>query len=461
LQWGSRLATLGRGAATALALAQMARSPRQSLRMTFILSLATAFAIFTLVFTATQDRRIFDVANHQSGADFSGTIASQVHVVPLPVSPAEVKQRTMDYRHIAGVISATVGYAGQVTAGKNMSIELRAVDADTFARTAIWTEQNSSQSLTALMTQLSTRRTSALASNVVPAIVDDNLWIALGLSTARRNFTLKLDAGSVNFMAIARVNLIPTVNDSNEQGIPGSTVATGGVLADYSSCYTVYAQSLHYTSSAILPLNYAWLRTQGDAPSLVNVRKALGTVDLRADRQLDPLIDRRAIISSLQQEPLYLTLIGVLSLGATMALLLALLGCLIASWLNARSRLINFAVLRALGAVPQQLASLLIWEQSIIYTTALLLGMIFGVVLSALVVPTLIFTSVNPESGGNLVTNGQFYALQNIPPVQMIVPASLGTAIGVFVVICVVALGMMFLVIVRPSISQTLRLNQD
>jgi threonine/homoserine/homoserine lactone efflux protein len=43
----------------------------------------------------------------------------------------------------------------------------------------------------------------------------------------------------------------------------------------------------------------------------------------------------------------------------------------------------------------------------------------------------------------------------------MIVPASLGTAIGVFVVICVVALGLMFLVIVRPSISQTLRLNQD
>jgi hypothetical protein len=92
---------------------------------------------------------------------------------------------------------------------------------------------------------------------------------------------------------------------------------------------------------------------------------------------------------------------------------------------------------------------------------AYILGMIFGVVLSALVVPTLIFTSVNPESGGNLVTNGQFYALQNIPPVQMMVPASLSTAIGVFVVICVVALGMMFLVIVRPSISQTLRLNQD
>ncbi len=116
LRWGSHLAGRGRGAAAGLALAQMARSPRQSLRMTLLLALATAFAIFTLVFTASQYQRILDVANHQSGADFSGTIASTTDSVPLPVSPSEIKQRTMDYRHIPGVLSATVGFAGQVTA---------------------------------------------------------------------------------------------------------------------------------------------------------------------------------------------------------------------------------------------------------------------------------------------------------------------------------------------------------
>jgi len=191
------------------------------------------------------------------------------------------------------------------------------------------------------------------------------------------------------------------------------------------------------------------------------VRKAPGSLDLRADLQLNPLFDCRAIISSLQNEPLYLTLIGVLTIGATIALILALVGNLIASWLNARSRLINFAVLRALGAVPQQIASVLTWEQSIIYTTSLLLGVIFGAVLSALIVPTLIFTSVNPENGSNTITNGTFFAIQNIPPNRVIIPSSLGIALSILVDICVVALSMMLLVVSRPSISQTLRLNED
>src|SRR5579875_2261077 len=70
LEWGSWLATRNKGAAPVLALAQMARAPRQSLRMTLLLALATAFAIFTLVFTASQQQRIVDVSGYQGGADF-------------------------------------------------------------------------------------------------------------------------------------------------------------------------------------------------------------------------------------------------------------------------------------------------------------------------------------------------------------------------------------------------------
>ena len=43
----------GRGAVIMLAFTQMARSPRQSLRMIMLFALATSFAIFTLVFLAT------------------------------------------------------------------------------------------------------------------------------------------------------------------------------------------------------------------------------------------------------------------------------------------------------------------------------------------------------------------------------------------------------------------------
>src|SRR5262249_9643698 len=54
LRLAAFLAGKRRRAPAMLALAQMARAPRQASRMTLLLALATAFAIFTLIFTASQ-----------------------------------------------------------------------------------------------------------------------------------------------------------------------------------------------------------------------------------------------------------------------------------------------------------------------------------------------------------------------------------------------------------------------
>ncbi len=69
----AHLAVRARGAISMLAIAQMARAPRQSLRMTLLLALAVAFGIFSLVFSASQAQRIPTVAAYQVGANFSGT----------------------------------------------------------------------------------------------------------------------------------------------------------------------------------------------------------------------------------------------------------------------------------------------------------------------------------------------------------------------------------------------------
>src|SRR5947207_8198712 len=61
LQWGVRLAERGRGAVSLLALAQVARSPRQSLRMAMLLAFATAFTLFTFVYSATAAQHIQDI----------------------------------------------------------------------------------------------------------------------------------------------------------------------------------------------------------------------------------------------------------------------------------------------------------------------------------------------------------------------------------------------------------------
>ena len=176
---------------------------------------------------------------------------------------------------------------------------------------------------------------------------------------------------------------------------------------------------------------------------------------------LDPLYDRRAIVTSLQNDPLSVDLLGVLGIGATTAMLLALAGSLIASWLSARNRLTNFAVLRALGAAPSQLAGMMMWEQSIIYITSLLLGLFFGTLLSLLALPVMIFTSVATTGASSDLSSSAFFIVQNIPPIQIVLPSTLWVILGVLVGICIVALGLMVRVVSRPSISQTLRLNED
>src|SRR5437667_2508829 len=110
LQFGSWLTAQIRSAPPMLALAQMSRAPRQSVRLTLLLALATAFAIFTIIFTASQTQRIEDVAAFQSGADFSGTFQNGV------ATPLQVTEETALYHNIPGVISATVGNISSVTA---------------------------------------------------------------------------------------------------------------------------------------------------------------------------------------------------------------------------------------------------------------------------------------------------------------------------------------------------------
>src|SRR5260221_3459849 len=117
-----------------LALAQMARAPRQALRMILLLALAIAFAIFTLVFAASQTQRASDIADYQVGADFSG-------VIPLGlVNSSPLQQEIALYRHIQGVLSATGGYVEDDTSAANAAafpLQLQAVDPDTYSQATL------------------------------------------------------------------------------------------------------------------------------------------------------------------------------------------------------------------------------------------------------------------------------------------------------------------------------------
>jgi putative ABC transport system permease protein len=298
LRFGSWLTAHIRGASAMLALAQMSRAPRQSVRLILLLALATAFTIFTIILIASQAQRIEDVAAYQSGADFSGTFQNGV------ATPLQVTEETALYNHIPGVISSSVGNISSVTAAGtilSLPMEIRAVDATTFARTAIWTEQDSSQSLSTLMSQLTARRASVLSHQAIPAIVDSSAWQSLKLTSTAPTFSLNFTDGFVHFVAIAEIQHIPTVNDVSTSTASSSSVPNGGILVDYQSLASVYGNDFK-SSSASFPLNAVWLRSRDDAASLATIRATL----TKGTLQLSPMYDRRATIETLYHDPLYL-----------------------------------------------------------------------------------------------------------------------------------------------------------
>jgi ABC-type lipoprotein release transport system permease subunit len=393
LHFGSRLVMRGRSAIPVLAVAQMARKPRQAVRMILLLGLAISFVLFTLVFAASQAQRAQDIAAYQVGADFSGAIPISVRAVPI-------QQEIALYQHIPGVLAASAAYVENEISSVNATavpIQVQAVDPDSYTRATIWTSNDTSQSLSSLLAQLAERRSDAIRTATIPAIVDASTWNTLNLHPGS---IFKLYENSVSgtlmrFIAVAMVQKFVGVDNATN----------GGIIVDYQSLASVIAAAS--PDHALVPVNHIWLRTESNSASLVSVRHALTISPL----QLDNLLDRRAISETLGSDPLSLSIIGLLAIGATATLLLALAGSLLISWLNVRGRLTDFVVLRALGATSTQNASVFVWEQGIIYTSALFLGIAFGALLIVTTVPTLVFT--NPPGGASSVVNSaQLYELQ-------------------------------------------------
>lgn len=446
----ARLARRRRDLTIMLALTQVERAPRQPMRMALLLGLATAFALFSLVFSASQSQRTQDLATYQAVSDFSGFSAS-LPGTTLDNTASVLNQASSLYRQIQGVTSATIGSmanrylfinSGTTQAYTRKTI-LSAVDASTFAQTALWTSQDSSQSLSDLMALLVSSRQQAVLRGVVPALVASSTWQLLGL-TPGMTFHLTNEFGSPDstvYVALAEVNHIPPVDDSTQ----------GAILVDYQSLVAGRARYQEATRP-----NYVWLRTS-DNPIVVNhVRLALNNPALA----LTSLVDRYELGNDNAVDPLVNNLLSILSIGVVAALLLAFLANLLLPLISVRLRQTHFAVLRALGTPPGQITRILAWELAIILSTALLLGLFFGLLLAFTSVPPLIFTGVIPANLAD-ISSTAIYTLQHILPVTIVMPSSLLVALVTLLALCLLALGLMTHLAQRPLIAQSLLLDND
>ncbi len=463
LKLGTWIVIRGRGAVSVLALTQMARSPRYTLRTILLPAFAIAFVIFTLIFNASQAQRIIDISNYEVGADFSGDI-------PPDANNLTLQDEMAVYQAIPGVSSVTVGYTTQGFAAGSypiIPVQVMAVDAATYAHTAIWNPQDASQSLTSLMHQLLTLRNQSVNNDVIPVIVDTAAANRLHLTSGTR-LGVVVNNQTFNPMycqVVALVQHIPTINNSASTGSAANDTSPVGVLMDYQTYFKVYGQSSKQLGSFAppvapappTPFNHIWLRTTDSPAAVAQVRAALQTKYLL----LDNLFDRHAVIDDLNNDPLYRNLISFFILGTITALLLALLGDFLASWLSVRARLNQFVVFRSLGADPGQVIGMLTWEQGIVHITALLLGGVFGAILAIIAIPALIVVNIPADGSFGNASNAQFYTLQQVLPPHVIIPSSLSVILIALLSIVAIVLITMIWVSLRPSPGRVLRVNED
>jgi len=456
-------ATRRRGPGLMLALTQMARAPLQTLRTTLLLALAITFAMFTLIFSASQSAHISTIASYESGADFSGDL-------PANAQPLSLAQATALYQHISGVAVASAGFVDSGTA-ENITpgtvilqpLQIEAVDTNTFASTAIWTNQDSAQPLSTLMEQLARARRSALSGGMVPAIIDAATAHALALVPGNQ-LSINMDHlpyTTLNCEVVAIVQHIPGVNNGITNTI-SNTPSPGGMLVDYTAYAAFYAQNAAKSgamraSQAQLPVNHVWLRSQPDPTALTQVRVALNTPQY----YLTNLYDRQALMATMSADPLFLNLQLILLANMVATLLLALGGNMLAAWQDVRERVGSFVVLRSLGATAMQAISVLLWEQGIVYAIALVLGIVSGVLFALLVVPTLTVTSIPVTGILSTVSSSEFYVIQHMLPAQVVLPPTLALLLPALVVVIALTLWVIVREVVTPPLGQTLRVDED
>jgi hypothetical protein len=459
MRYCATLSARFRGPSIFLAFIQLARSSRSSARPTLLLALTTSFALATLMTTTTLTQYTRQAAAYQAGADFSGALADVASSDPEGLAAS-----TAAYMALPGVIEAALGYrviqtvpgaTGDDVGGTNSansSVDVLAVDSSSFAQAALWFPGEGVAPLSELMTQLATRRSDALRTGVAPAIVDAQTWRLLGLGP-NASFALPAPgtrAGVIRFIALAKVDRIPTVYAGR----------ASGVLVDYLTYASIYAQHEGVSAAPFVAPNFVWLRTRDDPTSLAHIRSALHSGPLRLttlfpdDVARVPPADRRALEATLEGDPLYIGVLGILDLGGAAALLLALLGTLTAVWMAIGSQRRTLAALRALGFGPWRIATLTAWEQGIVYTFALVLGIVLGLLLARILLPALPLLIFSGAFGGPIPDGG--------PSAQLVWPWR--ELLQTLTPLAAIYGGSIFLVIattLRASLGETLRLNED
>lgn len=221
------------------------------------------------------------------------------------------------------------------------------------------------------------------------------------------------------------------------RGIPTVPAEEPALLVDLASLALV-----RFEGSGSVDPPAEWWFTVGDDEREAAI-EALRAAPL-SSRSVDGGVERARELAT---DPVALGIIGALAIGTVAAGLFAIVGFIVSAAVSARERVTEFALLRALGLSPSQLAGWLSLENAVLASVSLVAGTLLGLLLAWVVLPFV------------TVTQG---ASTPYPPVALDVPWSLIAILELTAIVALATTVVVLAVIVRRmGLASALRMGED
>lgn len=301
---------------------------------------------------------------------------------------------------------------------------------------------------------------------IAPAAVDDDrlrvrLETGAGFGVAPTYFSIRpagttlpdsfpviVSAGfpATNFVTVGDQIRLPPLR------IPNDTTVVAGTFDSFPTMDDELGESiiLDYPTLQIMgyepgpglktPDEY-WIATDGGDDEATSV--ALRAPPLNSFR----VESTAALTEALASDPVALGTIGALTVGFVAAAVFAAVGFAVSATVSARERLVEFALLRAVGLSPRQLGSWLALEQGALVIVSLGLGTLLGVILTAGILPLVTLTQDGGPANPDVLV---IYPWAAIAGLELAV-------VGVLALIVVV----MTILLRRVGLGSLLRLGED
>lgn len=437
------IAASRRGVVWLLTQVRLAEAQKKIAQVTIFLALAITLGAFVLVYQASEEQHTRDYVAFQVGADFGGAL-------PINADQSRAPEQQASFLRIPGVQAASLGAIinifGSSGSPQTPSLRLLAVDARTYGQVGIWPNKPGYQ-LPQLMHLLVDQRGASQASGSIPAIIDDAMAQTLDLAPGRP-FTLDVSSGKgtlrLHFIALQQVMQIPMIVDK-----PGYSTGTfaGGLLVDFPTLVTAIQQ--RYPNQQAVP-GHVWLKTSGDPATIQAIRERLR----QAPYGIAGIVDRFQLLEDMRFAPLGLALEGMILIGATMAIILAVIALLAVFWSTFHKRLLNLTILYAMGARRRHILSTLLLEDGILLLLAMGIGIMLCLPLAGMTIPLMTYAQISD-------TQQPVINLLAPPPQIVVLWPAIGIFLGSMLCFCLLAMLGLTRARIRSQAGATLRLNED